>query len=100
MINKKDKKVTRDVVDAALKNHGFTLGDRQYEMTATYERRVENKKEEEKTVKLDTSIDSIRIVPNIIIPASCVDSVGYPLFDKMKEFVDEEIKQIRREAKM
>ena len=99
-INKKDKKVTRDVVDAALKNHGFTLGDRQYEMTATYESRVENKKEEEKTVKLDTSIDSIRVVPNIIIPASCVDSVGYPIFDKMKEFVDNEITQIRLEAKM
>lgn len=99
-INKKDKTVSRDVVDSALKNHGFTLGDRQYEMTATYERRVDNKKEEEKTVKLDTSSDSISLIPNIVIPASCVDEIGYPIFDKMKEFVDNEITQIRLEAKM
>ena len=99
-INKKDKKVTRDVVDAALKNHGFTLGNRHYEMTATYESRFDNKKDEEKTVKLDTSIDSIKVIPNIIIPPSCVDADGYPIFDKMKEFVDNEITQIRLEAKM
>lgn len=99
-INKEDKTVSRDVVESALKNHGFTLGDRQYEMTATYESRVDNKKEEEKTVKLDTSPDSINIIPNIIIPKSCIDEDGYPLFDKMKEFVDNEITQIRLEAKM
>jgi len=99
-INKKDKTVSRAVVDAALKNHGFTLGNRQYEMTATYESKVENKKDEEKTVKLDTSVDSINVIPNIIIPTSCVDADGYPLFDKIKKFVDNEITQIRLEAKM
>jgi hypothetical protein len=87
-------------VGPILKNHGFTLGDREYEITATYEYRVDNKKEEEKTVKLDTSLDSINIIPNIIIPQSCIDDDGYPLFEEMKKFVDDEITQIRLETKM
>lgn len=101
MINNKEKTVTKEIVNDALKNHGFTLGDRKYDMTVTYESRdSNNKKEEEKTVKLDSGLDSLRIIPNIIIPADCIDVDGYPIFDKMKEFVDEEIKQIKLEAKM
>jgi hypothetical protein len=99
-INKNDKTDLRDVVDAALKNHGFTIADRFYDMKATYESRSEGKKEEEKTVKLGTDADSIIVIPNIVIPDSCIDPDGYPLFDQMKEFVDKEIVQIKIEAKM
>ena len=99
-INKNDKTISRDVVDSALKNHGFIIGDRYYDMTATYESRSEGKKEEEKTVKLGTDADSIIVIPNIVIPVSCIDPDGYPLFDRMKEFVDKEIAQIKLEAKM
>jgi len=100
IVNKQDKNITKEVVDAALKNHGFTLGDREYEMTATYESRSEGKKEEEKTFKLDSSHNSINIIPNIVIPNSCIDEDGYPIFDKIKDFVDSEIEQIKKESKM
>lgn len=100
-IRTKDSRVpTKEIADSILKNHGFSLDERQYEMTATYEYRVDNKKEEEKTVKLDTSLDSINIIPNIIIPQSCIDADGYPLFEEMKKFVDNEINQIKKETKM
>ncbi len=99
-VNKKDKKIDKKVVEDALKNHGFIIGDREYEMTATYESKFDGKKEEEKTTKLDASEDSINIIPNILLPFRCMDSNGYPNFIETKAFVDEEIKQIKIEAKM
>jgi len=100
IVNTKDKSITKNVVDDALKNHGFTLGNRNYEMTATYESRSEGKKEEEKTVKLDSSQNTINIIPNILIPISYVDEDGYPIFEKIQQFVDNEIEQIKAESKM
>ena len=69
-------------------------------MTATYESRSEGKKEEEKTVKLDSSQNTINIIPNILIPISYVDEDGYPIFEKIQQFVDNEIEQIKAESKM
>ncbi len=98
-INKETKKIDKEVVEDALRNHGFQIGDRNYEMTATYESMYEGKKDEEKTTKLDASEDSINIIPNVIIPSYCIDSNGYPDFGAIKLFVDDEIKQIKKEAK-
>jgi len=100
IVNTKDKSITKNVVDDALKNHGFTLGNRNYEMTATYESRNDGRKEEEKTVKLDSSQNTINIIPNILIPRSYVDEDGYPIFEKIQQFVDTEIDQIKTESKM
>lgn len=99
-VNTKDKKIDKKVVEDALKNHGFIIGDRNYEMTATYESKYDGKKEEEKTTKLDASEDSINIIPNILLPSRCIDLNGYPNFMETKLFVDDEIKQIKIEAKM
>lgn len=99
-INNKEKKIDKKVVEDALKNHGFQIGDRNYEMTATYETKYDGKKEEEKTTKLDVSENSINIIPNILLPNRCIDSNGYPDFKETKLFVDNEIKQIKIEAKM
>lgn len=99
-IKKSSNKIDRKVIDDALKNHGFTLGNREYEISATYETLIDGKKEEEKTTKLDASSDSINLIPNIIIPNNCIDENGYPIFLQMKAFVDEEIEQIKREANL
>ena len=55
---------------------------------------------EEKTVMLDSSEETINIIPNIIIPPSCIDKDNYPIFSKMQEFVDREMIQVRKEAKL
>lgn len=99
VVKNKEKKIDTKVVSDALKNHGFTLGNRKYEMSATYESRVDGKKEEEKTTKLDVSDDTINIIPNILLPSKCVDKNGYPIFSEMKKYVDEEIEQIKKESK-
>lgn len=97
----KNNKVDKSVVEDALKNHGFIIGDREYEMKATYATtKTGIKRKEEKTTLLDASEDSINIIPNIILPPRCVDSNGYPNFEEMKQFVDNEIQQIKIEAKM
>ncbi|NQX81209.1 MAG: hypothetical protein HRT66_04330 [Flavobacteriaceae bacterium] len=99
-VNSSDRKISKKVVSDAMKNHGFTLGEKQYEMTATYETKVDGKKEEEKTTKLDETEDTINIIPNILLPLNCIDGDGYPIFIKMKEYVTDEITQIREEIRM
>lgn len=97
---KKGKAIDRDAVEDALKNHGFTLGDRYYDMTATYESRQDGKKVEEKTTRLDATEDTVNIIPNILIPEHCIDQDRYPRFEQIKQFVNEEIEQIKTETKM
>ncbi len=93
-INISDNGIDRKSVGKALEKHGFTLGDRYYDMSATYSNPVSD---EEKTTKLGGSIN---IIPNIIIPGDCIDGGGYPLFEKMITFVDKEIEQIKKEEKL
>ncbi len=97
---KKNQKIDKEVIEHAMKNHGFTIGDRKYEMKATYESKVEGKKEEEKTTKLDATSDTINIIPNILLPSKCIDRDGYPVFREMMKFVDDEIEQIKKESKL
>ncbi|SIT17156.1 hypothetical protein [Belliella pelovolcani] len=99
-VSNEEKIIDKKVVSDALKNHGFTLGNREYEMTATYESKIDGKKEEEKTTKLGASDDTINIIPNILLPNHCVDENGYPDFSQLKQFVDREIKQIKIESKI
>ncbi|MFV0521444.1 MAG: hypothetical protein ACK5MI_03280 [Mangrovibacterium sp.] len=92
-------KVNKKTVGDALKNHGFTLGDRYYEMSATYEHKVGDKKEE-RTARLDDTDNTINIIPSILLPLKCKDSDGYPDFNEMKRFADIEIEQIKTETSM
>lgn len=98
-VHSENGKIDKKVVSDALKNHGFTLGNRDYEMSATYVTELGGKKEEEKTTKLDNTGDTYNIIPNILLPDNCIDTDGYPIFEKMKKFVDLEIEQINKEAK-
>jgi len=98
-VNSKDGKIDKKVVSDAMKNHGFTLDNRHYEMSATYVNKQGDKNEEEKTTKLDNSGETYNIIPNILLPDKCIDADGYPIFEEMKEFVDIEIEQLNKEAK-
>jgi len=93
------KTIDKNIIGKALKNHGFTLGDRHYDIRATYKQEVDGYKEE-KTFALDGTDETINFVPNIIIPKFAIDENNYPIFSQMQNFVDEEIKQIKKEAKL
>ena len=95
----KNRKNVIDDLPAMLKNHGFSISDRRYEIKATYLQTADDYKEE-KTVILDSSEETINVIPNIVIPKSCIDVDNYPIFIKMQDFVDGEMKQIKKEAKM
>lgn len=94
----KNKPLNKKSVEDALKNHGFSIANRDYEIKATYILEGDEYREE-KTVVLDSSEETINVVPNILIPQSCIDSDNYPIFNKMQAFVDNEIQQIIKESK-
>ncbi len=94
-----NRQIDMRVISDAMKNHGFSIGQKHYDITATYESKGKNGKEE-RTTTLDASEDSINIIPSILLPPKCMDEDGYPEFTAMKEFVDNEIDQIKKESKM
>ena len=97
---KSNREIQKEEIDAALKNHGFSIGERKYEIKATYEQQVNENYKEERTIVLDGSEETINVVPNIVIPPDCYDADNYPIFEKMQKLVDAEMKQIKLEAKL
>lgn len=94
----KGKQIDAEDINAALKNHGFSIEGRDYDIKATYEHKTESVKEV-RTVSLDTSEETINVIPNIIVPPPCIDIDNYPIFEQMQEFVDKEIEQVKKESK-
>lgn len=86
-------------IKAALSNHGFTIADRKYDLKGTYEYR-HNGVKEERTIMLDATEETINVIPNIILPASCIDDDNYPIFKKLIELCDAEIIQVNSESKI
>jgi hypothetical protein len=100
-VNLKSKtEIKKEELDAALKNHGFSIGERKYEIKATYEQQVNEDYKEERTVVLDSSEETINVIPNIVIPPDCIDIDNYPIFEKMQKLVDREMDQIKIESKL
>lgn len=91
--------INKDEVKKAAKYHGFTIGNRDYEMRATYVNKQGDYKEE-KTVILDDSEETINIIPSILIPDEYIDNDNYPKFDEMQKLTNSEMEQIRKEAKL
>lgn len=96
--NSKGNTVDKGDIEKVLKNHGFTMADRHYEIKATYVNDEEGYKQE-RTVYLDDSEETINIIPSVIIPNKCIDIDNSPIFDEMKKFVDLEMEQVKKEAK-
>jgi hypothetical protein len=86
-------------VEAAAANHGFKIEGKDYLIKTTYENTTDGSKEE-KTILLDSSEDSINLIPNIILPNSCINMDNQPIFRKMQEFIDKEMEQITKESKL
>ena len=99
IVTQKNKAISKSDMNAALKNHGFSIGDRVYDIKATYQNKTGDIKEE-RTVRLDSSEETINVIPNIVVPPSCIDVDNYPIFEKMKDFVDKEMIQVKKEAKI
>jgi hypothetical protein len=95
----KGKKVSLDEVKSACENHGFTLGGRNYEIKGTY-RSETNGLAQERTTVLDSSDETINIIPSIVVPAGCIDADNYPIFSKMQELVKDEMTVVKKEAKI
>lgn len=98
-VKKTSQKFKIENIREALSNHGFTIGDKRYEIKGTYEY-SQNGVTEERTAKLDASEETINIVPNVIVPLNCIDSDNYPIFDEMVKLVNEEMEQVKIEAKL
>lgn len=98
-INRESKKIDTEDVNKMLKGHGFSIGDKNYEMRGTFENKS-NDVPEEKTVILDTSEETINVVPNIVVPSDCVDKDNSPIFEKMRVLADNERAQVMIESKM
>lgn len=88
-----------DNIRSALSNHGFTIGDKRYDIKGTYEY-AHDGIIEERTAKLDQSEETINIIPNIVVPPNCIDIDNYPIFDEMIKMVNAEMEQIRKESKI
>ena len=95
----KDGLVDKTDIDSALDSHGFKIADRDYLMKATYQNKTDSYNEE-KTVVLDDSEETINIIPSILVPKKCVDIDNSPLFEEMKKLADLEIQQIIKESKL
>lgn len=95
----KEGMISQPDIVAACSKHGIVIDNRHYDIKATYVHQIEDYKEE-KSVYLDGSEETINIIPNIIIPNDCIDSNNYPIFENMKKFVDREIEQVKKEAKI
>lgn len=91
--------VDRSNIQAALKNHGFTMGDKKYDIKGIYEY-TQDGVTEERTVTLDASEETINIIPNLVVPQNCIDIDNYPIFEEMKKLVDEEMNQVKVESKL
>ncbi|MEC3906438.1 hypothetical protein VOI54_05375 [Tamlana sp. 2201CG12-4] len=90
-----DKKEFKD----ALKKHGFSIGNRDYEIRATYVCDDDGYKQA-RTVVLDDSEETINIIPSILVPNNCIDIDNSPVFEEMKKLVDLEMAQVKKEAKL
>ena len=96
----KNTKVSIDeMVKSACENHGFTLENRNYEIKGTY-RAETNGLTQERTTTLDSTEETINIIPSIVVPTGCIDSDNYPIFSKMQELVKNEMMVIKKEAKI
>lgn len=98
-IRNSKQKAHMEGIKQALESHGFTIGNKVYEIKGTYEY-SNNGVQEERTAKLDATEETINIVPNIVVPPNCIDIDNYPIFEKMIELVNDEMAQVRKESKI
>jgi hypothetical protein len=96
--NTKNRKDLDKDISASLKEHGFILEGKNYEVKGVYEYESDGVKEE-RTAVLDASDETFNVIPNIVIPSDCIDSNNYPIFEKLRTFVDAEIVQVKKESK-
>ncbi len=88
----------KEAVLQALKDNNIELTGDTFNYSITYESILNGEKQERTTI-LDSSDNSINLIPRILIPEYCADGKNYPSFNKMMEFVDQEIEIIKDEAK-
>jgi hypothetical protein len=96
----KTKNIARlENIRPALASHGFTIGDRRYDIKGTYEYSHDGIVEE-RTIKLDATEETINIVPNVVVPPNCINSDNYPIFQEMINLVNIEMEQVKVESKL
>ncbi len=89
------------IQDFARSRHGIYLDEANnaYRYNITYRTQNERGEPEERTVPLEVDLGDMKLIPNIVIPNTCIDEDNYPHFEKMRRFCDEEIEQILEEIK-
>ena len=97
--NTSNNTIDKKEISEALKNHGFKIGNREYEIKATYIK-DDNGYKQERTVIIDDSEETVNIIPSILIPDNCINADNSPNFTQMKKLVDLEMAQVQKEAKL
>lgn len=97
--NTSNNTIDKKEISEALKNHGFKIGNREYEIKATYVK-DDNGYKQERTVIIDDSEETVNIIPSILIPDNCINADNSPNFTQMKKLVDLEMAQVQKEAKL
>ena len=89
------------IQDFARSRHGIYLDEANnaYRYNITYRTQNERGEPEERTVPLEVDLGDMKLIPNIVIPNTCIDEDNYPHFENMRRFCDEEIEQILEEIK-
>lgn len=91
---------TKSIQDFARNHHGICLDETNnvYRYTITYKTQNERGDFEERTVPLEVDLGDIKLIPNIVIPPTCINEDNYPDFEMMRKFCDAEIRQILEEV--
>lgn len=82
-----------------LNSYGFSIADRDYKVKAKLEYKINKETTQERTIYLGVE-DDYHIVPNILIDPSLVNTDNSPKFKELGLFVDKEIEQLKKEAKV
>lgn len=82
-----------------LEGYGFNIADRDYKVKAKFEYKVNKETTQERTIYLGVEED-YNIVPNILIGPSLINPDNSPKFKEIGLFVDKEIRQLEKEAKI
>lgn len=90
--------VEKEEIDDLLSEHGLSISNKHYDIKATYVRNTDGFNEK-KTAEIDDTEETINIIPNVIVSKDCINADNSPNFKRMQTFIDNEIEQIKKEAK-
>lgn len=89
----------REKAKKEAKKFGFILEGTEYKVKVKYVQKINENTKQQRTVYLGEESDENKIIPNIWIPKDLINTDNSPKFKELGDFVDQEIEQLKKEAK-